>query len=164
VLALLGGCQSFDGGRSWLDELAPYRIEVVQGNVLTKERLAALKPGMSREEVIDILGTPLLTDPFHANRWDYVFTIRRSGAPEQKRTATVFFNQDTFDRIEAQDLPTERAFVAAIDVEQPKTRPARMELSEAERAGFQRAPEDQTLPRTDVPVVKRQYPPLENAP
>ena len=57
----------------------PYRIDVAQGNVVTKEQLARVSPGMSRLQVRDILGSPLLTDPFHADRWDYVFTIKRPG-------------------------------------------------------------------------------------
>jgi outer membrane protein assembly factor BamE len=51
----------------------------VQGNVVTSEQVARVKPGMTRAQVRDILGTPLLTDPFHADRWDYLFTIRRQG-------------------------------------------------------------------------------------
>jgi outer membrane protein assembly factor BamE len=63
---LLGGCalsrQSTD---DFLGLITPYRIDIVQGNVVTKEQLAQLRPGMSRNQVRDVLGTPLLTDPFH---------------------------------------------------------------------------------------------------
>lgn len=61
--------------------LEPYRVDVVQGNVVTQEVMALVQPGLGRAQVREILGTPLLADPFHANRWDYVFTIRRQGVP-----------------------------------------------------------------------------------
>jgi outer membrane protein assembly factor BamE len=66
--------------------VTPYRIEIVQGNVVTRSRPARVKPGMTRAQVRDMLGSPLLTDPFHADRWDYVFTIRRQGTEPQRRS------------------------------------------------------------------------------
>jgi outer membrane protein assembly factor BamE len=63
----------------------------VQGNVVTKDRPRMVKPGMTREQVRDMLGSPLLTDPFHADRWDYVFTIRRQGVEPQRRSVVVWF-------------------------------------------------------------------------
>ena len=51
----------------------------MQGNFVSKEQVEALRPGMSRQQVRDILGTPLVTSVFHADRWDYVFTIKRQG-------------------------------------------------------------------------------------
>lgn len=95
--------------------LAPYRIEIVQGNVVTQEMIAQIQPGLGRLQVRDILGSPLLTDIFHADRWDYVFTIRRRGAEYQQRRVTVFFKNDKVDRFEASELPSEREFVASID-------------------------------------------------
>ena len=52
--------------------ITPYKMDIQQGNLLTQEQVSRLKPGMSKEEVRLILGTPLLTDIFHADRWDYV--------------------------------------------------------------------------------------------
>jgi outer membrane protein assembly factor BamE len=71
--------------------LQPYRMPVVQGNVVTREQVAVLRPGMSRIQVREILGTPLLTSVFHAARWDYVFTLKRQGAEPQARRVTVYF-------------------------------------------------------------------------
>ena len=82
--------------------------------MVTQEQAALVKPGMSREQVRDVLGSPLLTDVFHADRWDYVFTIRRQGAEPQRRSVVVLFEGDTLERIEAPDLPSEREFVASI--------------------------------------------------
>lgn len=72
-----------------------YRIDVQQGNVLTQEMVSQLKPGQTREQVRFILGTPMLTDMFHANRWDYVYRLQngRTNAVETRRL-TVFFDQE----------------------------------------------------------------------
>lgn len=95
--------------------LAPYRIEVVQGNVVTKEMFAQIQPGLGRVQVRDILGSPLLTDIFHTDRWDYVFTIRRKGTEYQQRRVSIYFKNDKVDHFEADELPSEREFVASID-------------------------------------------------
>lgn len=72
-----------------------YRIDVQQGNVLNQEMVAQLKPGQTREQVRYILGTPMLTDMFHASRWDYVYRMQdgRTNAVQIRRLA-VFFDQD----------------------------------------------------------------------
>jgi len=71
---------------------------------------------MSRAQVRDILGSPLLTDAFHADRWDYVFTIRRQGAEPQRRSVVVLFEGDRMKSIDlGGELPAEREFVASID-------------------------------------------------
>jgi len=57
-----------------MKRMTPYRAEVVQGNFVSKEQLQALRPGMSRKQVREILGTPLIASVFHADRWDYAFT------------------------------------------------------------------------------------------
>src|SRR5207344_1708770 len=76
---------------------------------------ALIKPGQNRAQVRDILGSPLLTDTFHADRWDYVFTIRRQGAEPQQRKVVVLFDGDKLKSISAEYLPSERDFVASID-------------------------------------------------
>ena len=73
----------------------PYRIDVQQGNVITQEMVAQLKPGQTRDQVRYILGTPLLADVFHQQRWDYVYSYRngRTGQVE-KRQFSVYFDND----------------------------------------------------------------------
>jgi outer membrane protein assembly factor BamE len=112
----LAGCQSLQTSESFLGVITPYRVEVVQGNVVTSEQVALAKPGLTRAQVRDVLGSPLLADPFHADRWDYVFTIRRQGAAPQLRRVVVRFKDDVLASIEGgADLPSERDFVASID-------------------------------------------------
>ena len=95
--------------------LTPYKMEIVQGNVITSEQAAAIKPGLTRAQVRDVLGSPLLADPFHANRWDYVFTIRRQGAEPQLRRVVVLFKGEELESIDTGGpLPAEREFIASI--------------------------------------------------
>lgn len=139
--------------------LKPYRMEIVQGNVVTQEVMAQIQPGLGRAQVREILGTPLLTDIFHENRWDYVFTIARQGVPAQQRRVTVFFKNDLVERFEADVLPTEREFVAAID-RQTEIKPAAPNLSPEQVAALPVPAKVDTRPK--VPQgANREYPPLE---
>ena len=116
TLVTLSGCQSLQSSDNFLGVITPYKVEVVQGNVVTKEQAEVIKPGMNRAQVRDILGSPLLTDAFHADRWDYVFTIRRQGAEPQRRSIVVLFDGDTLKSMDTGGpLPAEREFVASID-------------------------------------------------
>jgi outer membrane protein assembly factor BamE len=80
--------------------VTPYRIEIQQGNFISPEMVAQLKPGMSKEQVRLALGTPLLNDIFHADRWDYVFWRDRPGAKREQRKLTVFFEDGKLTRLD----------------------------------------------------------------
>lgn len=73
-----------------------YKIDVQQGSVVTPELAARVKPGMSKREVRGVLGTPPLADPFHVDRWDYVYSFRPGGQKEESVTSriTVYFRND----------------------------------------------------------------------
>jgi outer membrane protein assembly factor BamE len=88
----LAGCSSWNPV-SWLH---PYRIDIQQGNVVTQDMLDKLKPGMSPSQVRFVLGTPLLVDPFHKDRWDYVYMLIKDGKVVEKRHITVMFENDKF--------------------------------------------------------------------
>jgi outer membrane protein assembly factor BamE len=159
--ALLAGCESLQRTDSLFGVITPYRIDIVQGNAITQEQAAAIKPGMTRLQVRDVLGTPLMTDPFRANRWDYIFTLRRPGAEAQRRSVVVFFDGDAVKSIEAPTLPSEREFVASIsrfkDIKAPK-----LELTEAERAALP-VPAKREAPAAEPIGPVREYPPLEKS-
>lgn len=140
--------------------LEPYRIDVVQGNVVTQEVMAQIQPGLGRMQVKEILGTPLLTDPFHADRWDYVFTIRRQGVVDQKRRVTVFFKNDAVERFDTEPLPGERDFVASIDTPLPASKTAAPNLTEAQVAELPVPPKTEAIRKVPQGAV-RDYPPLE---
>ena len=85
--------------------LTPYKIDVQQGNAITQEMVAKLKPGMSKSQVRFILGTPLLTDAFHADRWDYVFVDEKAGKLKERRKVAVLFKGDVLMRVEGDVAP-----------------------------------------------------------
>lgn len=160
LLALLAGCNTTARDDRFYGLIRPYRVEIVQGNVVTQEMIAQIQPGLGRAQVRDILGSPLLTSAFHGNRWDYVFKIRRQGAEPQERRVTIFFNGEQVERFEADELPSERDFVSAIDTAKPAKVPA-LELSSEQR---EKLPRPQAAPaaRNDAPVgPARDYPTLE---
>ena len=80
--------------------MQPYRMDIQQGNFVTQEMVAQLKPGMSKEQVRFILGTPLLTDVFHAERWDYVYYLDRRGKPREQRRLVVHFQDGRLARLD----------------------------------------------------------------
>lgn len=112
--------------------ITPYKIDIVQGNVVTREQAALLRPGMPRAIVQDVLGTPLLTSVFHADRWDYVFTFQRRGIEPQNRKLTVYFTNDVIERIESDDLPSETEFVSTLRSNVPKGPAPALSASEEE--------------------------------
>ncbi|HZF20061.1 MAG TPA: outer membrane protein assembly factor BamE [Burkholderiales bacterium] len=81
--------------------LSPYRMEIQQGNFVTQEMAAQLKPGLTRDQVRFILGTPLVSDIFHEDRWDYVFVRQRANSEEvERRRIAVFFEDGKLKRID----------------------------------------------------------------
>lgn len=82
-----------------------YRPTIQQGNVVSQEQVNELKPGMTKRQVRFLLGSPMLTDVFHANRWDYAFTLGEGSRPSETQRVTVFFEQDRLVRIEGDLRP-----------------------------------------------------------
>lgn len=79
--------------------LTPYRIDVRQGNFVSQEMVARLKPGLTRDQVRFILGTPLVADVFHADRWDYVYRFQPGRGEVEKRHLIVYFEGDKLVRL-----------------------------------------------------------------
>ena len=92
LLVLTAGCES----------LLPsfYSVPVRQGNYLDQAMVSQLRPGMTRQEVQRIMGTPLVADPFHQNRWDYYYSYRKDGKQVEQRHVALFFTGDTLDRVD----------------------------------------------------------------
>ena len=164
VTALLGltACAYLPTSDIFLGVITPYRIDVVQGNVVTKEQMDLVKPGLTRLQVREALGAPLLTDIFHENRWDYVFSIQRPKHPPQRRNVALHFDGDKLVRIEAPELPAERAFVASLGTRSPSGAVPVLELSEAQRRALP-APAQLAVKADDLAArgPLRNYPPLE---
>ncbi|GGC82662.1 hypothetical protein GCM10011396_32500 [Undibacterium terreum] len=97
-----------------LNYVSPYRITIQQGNFVSQEMIAQLKEGMTREQVRFLLGTALLTDMFHEDRWDYPFRIQKPNGEVITSRVTVFFKNNTVNRFEGGNLPTEKDYLAHI--------------------------------------------------
>ena len=104
----------------FLGLLSPYRPDVQQGNFVSGEMMTQLKDGMkrkegmTREQVRFILGTPLLTDPFHGDRWDYVFRMRKGNGDIISSRVAIFFKGNQLDHFDGSVVPTERDYLAII--------------------------------------------------
>lgn len=165
ILLLLGGCglQPIAEDGSLLGLITPYRIDIVQGNVVTREQVAQVRPGMSRIQVRDLLGSPMLSDPFHANRWDYFFSFRRTGQPMQRRSVVAHFDGDALARLEVpESLPSEAEFVATLEPggKRRSSPPPTLQLTPEQKAALPTPPRSAPAPAAPSGPV-RSYPPLE---
>ena len=161
---LVAGCSSWVSGDTVFGVLTPYRIDIQQGNVITQEQLARVKPGMNRLQVRDALGTPLLTDAFHTDRWDYIFTLRQSGRPLQRRNVVLVFEGDVLRNIEAPELPTESEFLDSISRSGRLVAASALELTPEQIKALPIPPKTAppaSSPDAATPSTPRSYPPLE---
>ncbi len=89
-----------------LEELpGVYRIDIRQGNQLDSTMTQPLFPGMSKRQVLFTLGSPMLVDPFHGNRWDYIFSEQREGGPRLQKRLTLYFDDDQLSAVEGDFKP-----------------------------------------------------------
>jgi outer membrane protein assembly factor BamE len=95
VASLVAGCNL----------IAPYKMDIQQGNVITQDMLARVQPGMTRSQVRFALGTPLVVDPFRGDRWDYVYLYSKHGIVTEQRRIVVVFKDDKLARIEGEAAP-----------------------------------------------------------
>lgn len=104
----------------FLGIFSPYRVDIQQGNFVSSEMMDQVREGMKRKEGLTpdqvrfILGTPLIADPFHAERWDYVFRLKRGNGEILTSHVAVFFKNGKMDRLDGSLLPTEKDYLALI--------------------------------------------------
>ena len=166
VCAAATGCGTFDRASMGIaSSIAPYKVEIVQGNFVSREQVALLQKGLSRTQVRDTLGTPLVSDAFHRDRWDYVFTIDRQGVPPQRHQLTVHFTGDTLDRWEGDTMPTEAEFVASLDNKRKGAKVPELQASDEKLRQFsaENKPPAAPAPQPPAPASPVSYPPLEPA-
>jgi len=108
-LALAALAAGFVAGCGYVPRIpgvTPYRIEIQQGNYISQEMTAQLKPGMTKEQVRFILGTPMVTDIFHSDRWDYVYWRESPAGAREQRKLTVLFEQGQLARVDGDVVPS----------------------------------------------------------
>ena len=118
TVAVLAGCSTYDSvTQRFAQSITPYRITVVQGNFVSAEMAGQMKAGMTRDQVRQLLGTPLLADMFHADRWDYVFYFKRGNASvvQQRDFVVIFAGDIVASWSGGEDLPSNLELLAEID-------------------------------------------------
>ena len=162
TVAVLAGCSTYDSlTQRVAQSITPYRITVVQGNFVSKEAAAQMQVGMSRAQVKQLLGTPLLTDMFHADRWDYVFYFKRgsTNVVQQRDFVVLFAGDRVASWSGGEDLPSNLELLAEIDGDKSGKKKAargRGDAAPAARARrrLRRQPAPAT-PDTDAFAVRR---------
>jgi outer membrane protein assembly factor BamE len=105
ALLLLAGCKQVP----MLPSLTAYKMDIQQGNFVTQEMAAKLRPGMTRSQVRFLLGTPLVVDPFRTDRWDYVYVFQRQGNVVEQRRIVVVFQEDKLLRVDGDVVPAQQS-------------------------------------------------------
>ena len=148
--------------------LTPYKVDVIQGNFVSREQVAQLRPGLTRDQVKSVMGTPLVASMFHADRWDYVFTLQRQGVEKQSYKYTVYFTGDQLVKFEGDTMPSETDFIEKLDSKRkfgkvPVLEATEEQLKAADKSSGSRAstPAGGDVAGAVVPPVS--YPPLEGA-
>lgn len=111
---------------------AIYKIDVQQGNIITQEALNKVKPDMTREQIRYLLGTPLIQDPFHQQRWDYVYSFDPGGGEREQKRVSLFFQDDRLVRIEGDMRPNPQAAPGP----EPETTVVDVEKAHRDRKGL----------------------------
>jgi outer membrane protein assembly factor BamE len=162
---LLGACGSSKMLSQPATWLTPYRPDVVQGNFISSEQVALLNPGLSRLQVRNLLGTPLVSSLFHADRWDYVFSMQRRVGESRIYRYAVFFKGDELTRFEGDRMPSEAEFIAQLDVRRELGKvPALEATAEQLKAAQANSPPRSTesaAAAASAPTAATSYPPLE---
>ena len=109
LAAPLTGCSTWTTYMPDIRQFGVYKLDINQGNYLTQDMVEKLSVGQTRQQVRQVLGTPLLTSAFHDNRWDYVYEYTRAGRLVEHRSFTVYFVDDKLARWEGDELPVSTA-------------------------------------------------------
>ena len=135
---------------SALPSFKPYKMDIQQGNVVTSKMMLQLRPGMTKSQVRFIMGTPLIQDSFHRDRWDYFYQMRKSGKVIEQRRVIMEFEGDALKRVRGDVIPAspEDTAIAAT----PPAAPVVIEPKEPEKKGmldrlkFWKSDEEQVAP------------------
>jgi outer membrane protein assembly factor BamE len=131
LLIVLAGCKQVP----MLPGISAYKIDIQQGNYVTQDMVAKLKPGMSKSQVRFALGTPLVVDPFHSDRWDYIYVLQKGGRTVEQRRIIVVFEGDKLIRIDGDVVPSAPAATAERAPDTAKRGPSTGDAAPASSAG-----------------------------
>ena len=166
------GCTSTGSPGSSINPVnwvTPHKVDVIQGNFVSKEQVDVLKAGMTRAQVKEVLGTPLITSLFHEGRWDYVFTLQRQGVEPQAFRYAVFFKGDQLERFGGDTMPSDEDFVAKLVNTRKFGKVPVLEATEEQLKAAQRSSASASMATSAAGVApapstapRLVYPPLES--
>lgn len=133
ILLFICACARHVDG-TWKAPLV-YRIDVQQGNVIDQEMINKLQPGMDKKQVKFIMGTPMISDPFHSDRWDYVYSMEPGKGERQQRRVTLYFKNEKLAYVDGDIKVT--AFPSR-ETEDEKDRVVEVPLEENKEGFFSR--------------------------
>lgn len=154
-----------------LSSFKPYRMDIQQGNVVTSKMMLQLRPGMTRSQVRFIMGTPLIQDRFHGNRWDYFYQMRKDGKIIEQRRVILEFDNDALVRVRGDVIPLdsgqhELATPATTPESESRSSAAKVKKDEkslTDKLKFWKSDEKQPDAATAAPAKQEAAPAAESA-
>ena len=146
---------------SSLPSIKPYKMPIQQGNLVTSKMMMQLKPGMTKTQVRFVMGTPLITDSFHKDQWDYFYQMEKDGAIIEKRRVILMFEKDLLAKVKGDVVPAsaskneDRQEIAPMKNNEVKQNPAQKEKSMLDRLKFW---EDEEKPIEKAIPAKKELP------
>ena len=113
---VISGCNNIGS----MDFPGVYKISIPQGNIITQEMVDQLRPGMTKRQVIFVMGTPLVRDPYHQDRWDYVYNFQPGGGERGQERLSVLFENDQLVSLSGDFEPTPAETAAATAPQTPR--------------------------------------------
>ena len=148
-----------------LPSIKPYKMPIQQGNLVTSKMMMQLKPGMTKTQVRFVMGTPLITDSFHKDQWDYFYQMEKDGAIIEKRRVILMFEKDLLAKVKGDVIPAntnkneDRQEMVPIKSSEPNPNPAQKEKSMLDRLKFweddDKPIEKAMPPKKDLPAEDR---------
>ena len=150
-----------------LPSIKPYKMPIQQGNLVTSKMMMQLKPGMTKTQVRFVMGTPLITDSFHKDQWDYFYQMEKDGAIIEKRRVILMFEKDLLAKVKGDVIPAnantnkneDRQEIVPIKSSEPNPNPAQKEKSMLDRLKFweydDKPIEKAMPPKKDLPAEDR---------
>jgi outer membrane protein assembly factor BamE len=148
-----------------LPSIKPYKMPIQQGNLVTSKMMMQLKPGMTKTQVRFVMGTPLITDSFHKDQWDYFYQMEKDGAIIEKRRVILMFEKDLLAKVKGDVIPAnananankneDRQEIVPIKNNEPNQNPVQKEKSMLDRLKFW---EDDDKPIEKVMPPKKDIP------
>ena len=151
---------------SSLPSIKPYKMPIQQGNLVTSKMMMQLKPGMTKTQVRFVMGTPLISDSFHKDQWDYFYQMEKDGAIIEKRRVTLMFEKDLLAKVKGDVIPAtqnkneERQEIAPQINNEVNQKPVQKEKGMLDRLKFWEDEEEKPAPKIappkkEVPVEER---------